>query len=162
MSLESLANRAVLSRFYGAVALSRRHVRWAHTTVPSCAPCYPCRDAHRIHEKASFRRQTEGGVGVCVCISGGGGIRTPGTREGTPVFETGAFNQAPPPHRGVADVLYLSSCPTFRPPGSNYGERQPFICCATLLRHHKVIVFSDKRFILQHGCDGVIYMLADL
>ncbi len=30
---------------------------------------------------------------------GGGGIRTPGTREGPPVFETGAFDQALPPHR---------------------------------------------------------------
>ena len=57
------------------------------------------------------------------CTSGGGGIRTPGTREGTPVFETGAFNQAPPPHRGVADVLYLPPCPAFRSSGSNYGER---------------------------------------
>lgn len=32
-------------------------------------------------------------------LSGGGGIRTPGTQKGTPVFETGAFSQAPPPHR---------------------------------------------------------------
>lgn len=32
-------------------------------------------------------------------FGGGGGIRTPGTQKGTPVFETGAFSQAPPPHR---------------------------------------------------------------
>ena len=33
-------------------------------------------------------------------ISGGGGIRTPDTREGMPVFKTGAFNRsATPPFR---------------------------------------------------------------
>lgn len=73
----------------------------------------------------SVGRQKEASACAIVPVvnSGGGGIRTPGTREGTPVFETGAFNQAPPPHRGVADVLYLPLCPTFRTPGSNYGER---------------------------------------
>ena len=31
--------------------------------------------------------------------SGGGGIRTPGIHTDPPVFETGAFSQALPPHR---------------------------------------------------------------
>ena len=41
-------------------------------------------------------------------IGGGGGIRTPGTREGTSVFKTGAFNHsATPPERGRKNTMLL-------------------------------------------------------
>ena len=43
-------------------------------------------------------------AGLCVSC-GGGGIRTHDTREGMPVFKTGAFNQAPPPLRYSAPKL---------------------------------------------------------
>ena len=96
---------------------------------------------------------------------GGGGIRTPGTREGPPVFETGAFDQALPPHRLAVRATSTAICPTaiyltaptlvpVRPARPPQKRRERTSCPLQLCRNERRHVVEDRAEFLRVSPSG--------